>query len=61
MPDIATLEADVSGFDKLYFCGEWVNFGANVRNIDGTIQSGQLAAQALRKSLGFENCKEIWH
>ncbi len=59
--DLHRLKPDQSGFDNLYLCGDWVNFGTNVGYIDGTIQSGQLAAQALLKRLGFEECKEIWH
>lgn len=54
------LKADASGFDNLYLCGDWIDFGGNVGYIDGTIQSGQQAAQALRIEMNLDGHKEIW-
>jgi uncharacterized protein with NAD-binding domain and iron-sulfur cluster len=41
------LKTDASGFDNLFLCGDWIDFGINVGYIDGAIQSGQQAAQAV--------------
>lgn len=54
------LKADASGFDNLFLCGDWIDFGGNVGYIDGTIQSGQQAAQALRARMHLGGHKEIW-
>ena len=54
------LKADNSGFQNMYLCGDWIDFGGNVGYIDGTIQSGQQAAQALRTNFGLGDHKEIW-
>jgi len=54
------LKADASGFDNLFLCGDWIDFGGNVGYIDGTIQSGQQAAQALRLKMSLGGHKEIW-
>ena len=54
------LKADASGFDNLWLCGDWIDFGINVGYIDGTIQSGQQAAQALRTRYGHGGHKDIW-
>jgi uncharacterized protein with NAD-binding domain and iron-sulfur cluster len=54
------LKADQSGFDNLFLCGDWIDFGINVGYIDGTIQSGQQAGQALRAKMGLGDHKEIW-
>lgn len=54
------LKADASGFDNLFLCGDWIDFGGNVGYIDGTIQSGQQAAQALRTRMNLGGHKEIW-
>jgi uncharacterized protein with NAD-binding domain and iron-sulfur cluster len=54
------LKADASGFDNLFLCGDWIDFGGNVGYIDGTIQSGQQAAQALRLKMNQGGHKEIW-
>lgn len=54
------LKADASGFDNMYLCGDWIDFGGNVGYIDGTIQSGQQAAQALRTKMNLGGHKEIW-
>lgn len=54
------LKADASGFENMYICGDWIDFGGNVGYIDGTIQSGQQAAQALRSKMNLGGHKEIW-
>jgi len=54
------LKAGASGFDNLFLCGDWIDFGGNVGYIDGTIQSGQQAAQALRTKMNLVSNKEIW-
>ncbi len=54
------LKTDKSGFDNLFLCGDWIDFGANVGYIDGAIQSGLQAAQALRNKMGLGGHKEIW-
>lgn len=54
------LKADTSGFANLFLCGDWIDFGGNVGYIDGTIQSGQQAAQALRTKMKLGGHKEIW-
>lgn len=54
------LKADASGFANMYLCGDWIDFGGNVGYIDGTIQSGQQAAQALRTRMNLDGHKEIW-
>ena len=54
------LKTDKSGFDNLFLCGDWIDFGANVGYIDGAIQSGLQAAQALRTKLMLSGHKEIW-
>ena len=54
------LKADKSGFDNLFLCGDWIDFGANVGYIDGAIQSGLQAAQALRNKMDMGGHKEIW-
>ncbi len=54
------LKADESGFGNMYLCGDWINFGGNVGYIDGTIQSGQQAAQALRAAMQLGGHKPIW-
>jgi hypothetical protein len=46
------LKTDESGFENLWLCGDWIDFGANVGYIDGAIQSGLQAAKALRKKIG---------
>ena len=58
--DLFRLKADESGFTNLYLCGDWIDFGGNVGYIDGTIQSGQEAAQALRTKMNLGHHKEIW-
>jgi uncharacterized protein with NAD-binding domain and iron-sulfur cluster len=58
--DLYRLKADASGFTNLYLCGDWIDFGGNVGYIDGTIQSGQQAAQALRTKMNLGGHKEIW-
>jgi uncharacterized protein with NAD-binding domain and iron-sulfur cluster len=58
--DLYRLKADASGFDNMYLCGDWIDFGSNVGYIDGTIQSGQQAAQALRTKMNLGGHKEIW-
>ncbi|MBC7745818.1 MAG: NAD(P)-binding protein [Flavobacterium sp.] len=58
--DLYRLKADASGFANLYLCGDWIDFGGNVGYIDGTIQSGQQAAQALRTKMNLGGHKEIW-
>jgi uncharacterized protein with NAD-binding domain and iron-sulfur cluster len=58
--DLYRLKADASGFDNLFLCGDWIDFGGNVGYIDGTIQSGQQAAQALRTKMNLGGHKEIW-
>ncbi|MFD2200556.1 NAD(P)-binding protein [Shivajiella indica] len=57
---IYRLKADASGFDNMFLCGDWIDFGGNVGYIDGTIQSGQQAAQALRSKMQLGGHKEIW-
>jgi len=54
------LKTDKSGFENLFLCGDWIDFGANVGYIDGAIQSGLQAAQALRNKIGLSGHKEIW-
>ncbi|GAA0878286.1 NAD(P)-binding protein [Algoriphagus jejuensis] len=54
------LKTDQSGFSNLFMCGDWIDFGANVGYIDGAIQSGLQAGQALRLKLGLGNHKVIW-
>jgi uncharacterized protein with NAD-binding domain and iron-sulfur cluster len=54
------LKADESGFDNMVLCGDWIDFGGNVGYIDGTIQSGQQAAQALRSKMHLGEHKKIW-
>lgn len=54
------LKANESGFANLFLCGDWIDFGGNVGYIDGTIQSGQQAAQALRSKLNLGGHKHIW-
>jgi len=54
------LKAGGSGFDNMFLCGDWIDFGGNVGYIDGTIQSGQQAAQALRTKLSLGGHKEVW-
>lgn len=54
------LKTDKSGFENLYLTGDWIDFGTNVGYIDGAIQSGQQAAQALRTKMGLGGHKEIW-
>lgn len=58
--DLYRLKADASGFANLYLCGDWIDFGGNVGYIDGTIQSGQQAAQTLRTKMNMGGHKEIW-
>lgn len=58
--DLYRLKADESGFHNMYLCGDWIDFGGNVGYIDGTIQSGQQAAQALRTKINLEGHKPIW-
>jgi uncharacterized protein with NAD-binding domain and iron-sulfur cluster len=47
------LKTGESGFENLWLCGDWIDFGANVGYIDGAIQSGLQAAQALCKKRGL--------
>lgn len=54
------LKADQSGFDNMFLCGDWIDFGGNVGYIDGTIQSGLQAGQALRMKLNLGNHKALW-
>lgn len=54
------LKTDASGFDNLFLCGDWIDFGINVGYIDGAIQSGLQAGQALRTKLGLGGHKELW-
>lgn len=54
------LKTDQSGFDNMFLCGDWIDFGGNVGYIDGTIQSGLQAGQALRTKLNLGNHKPIW-
>jgi uncharacterized protein with NAD-binding domain and iron-sulfur cluster len=54
------LKADESGINNLFLCGDWIDFGGNVGYIDGTIQSGQQAAQALRSKMNLGDHKVIW-
>jgi uncharacterized protein with NAD-binding domain and iron-sulfur cluster len=54
------LKTDQSGFHNLFLCGDWIDFGGNVGYIDGTIQSGLQAGQALRTKLNLGNHKPIW-
>ncbi len=58
--DLYRLKADASGFVNMFLCGDWIDFGGNVGYIDGTIQSGQQAAQALRSKMNLGGHKEIW-
>lgn len=41
------LSADQSGFDNLFLCGDWTNFGLNIGHVEGAVSSGLKAAQAL--------------
>ena len=54
------LKTDESGFDNLFLCGDWIDFGINVGYFDGAIQSGMQAAQALRHRNDLGDHKEIW-
>ncbi len=54
------LKTDQSGFDNMFLCGDWIDFGGNVGYIDGTIQSGLQAGQAVRTKLNLGNHKPIW-
>jgi uncharacterized protein with NAD-binding domain and iron-sulfur cluster len=49
-----------SGYENLYLCGDWTDFGLNVGHMEGAVTSGLKAAQALRTDLGFKNHKEIF-
>ncbi|NJB84446.1 uncharacterized protein with NAD-binding domain and iron-sulfur cluster [Lewinella marina] len=49
-----------SGFANLFLCGDWTDFGLNVGYIDGAIQSGIQAGQALRKAANLGGHKENW-
>ncbi|THH40693.1 FAD-dependent oxidoreductase [Neolewinella litorea] len=62
LPDTARhrLRPDGSGYGNLYLCGDWTDFGLNVGYIDGAIQSGLQAAQALRRAYGATRYKDIW-
>ncbi|MCK6693596.1 MAG: NAD(P)-binding protein [Thermoanaerobaculia bacterium] len=53
-------KTDGSGYDNLFLCGDWIDFGMNVGYIDGTIQSGLQAAQALRAKLQLDGHKPLW-
>jgi len=41
------LRADESGFENLFLCGDWTNFGLNIGHVEGAVSSGLIAAQAL--------------
>ena len=49
--DKQRLKVDESGFENLFFCGDWTNFGINVGYIEGAVISGKQAAQAVSSSL----------
>lgn len=49
-----------SGYENLYLCGDWTDFGLNVGHMEGAVTSGLKAAQALRTDMGFKNHKEIF-
>lgn len=44
------LRADQSGFENLFLCGDWTNFGLNIGHVEGAVTSGLLAAQAALKA-----------
>jgi uncharacterized protein with NAD-binding domain and iron-sulfur cluster len=46
------LRADQSGFDNLFLCGDWTNFGLNIGHVEGAVVSGLKAAQALLSRQG---------
>jgi hypothetical protein len=48
------LKADASGYDNLWLCGDWIDFGVNVGYIEGAIVSGMQAAGALAEKLALE-------
>ncbi len=41
------LRANESGFENLFLCGDWTNFGLNIGHVEGAVTSGLIAAQAL--------------
>ena len=45
--DAKRLKTDESGFDNLFLCGDWTNFGINVGYIEGAVISGKQAAEAV--------------
>lgn len=49
------LKTDASEFKNLFLTGDWIDFGVNVGYIEGAVNSGLQAAQALRKSLELPN------
>jgi len=44
------LKADESGYDNLFFTGDWTNFGLNVGHMEGTCVSGIRGAIAVLKT-----------
>ncbi|MGM0586869.1 MAG: FAD-dependent oxidoreductase [Bacteroidota bacterium] len=49
-----------SGYQNLYLCGDWTDFGLNVGYMEGAVTSGLQAAQGLRRRLGLGGHREIY-
>ncbi|NLR94286.1 NAD(P)-binding protein [Flammeovirga agarivorans] len=45
------LKADETGYDNLYFSGDWINFGLNVGYMEGTVIAGKQAAKCISNAI----------
>ena len=52
------IKSDETGYDNLFFAGDWTDFGLNVGYMEGTVQSGIICANSLKKRFYEDDCVE---
>lgn len=54
------LRADDSGWQGLWLCGDWIDYGMNVGYVEGAVTSGAQAARSVWNALGLPRVEDIF-
>ncbi|MCH2032838.1 MAG: NAD(P)-binding protein [Tenacibaculum sp.] len=53
------MKPDETGYQNLFFAGDWTDFGLNVGYMEGTVQSGILCANGIKKRFNNETGRTV--
>lgn len=53
------MKPDETGYQNLFFAVDWTDFGLNVGYMEGTVQSGILCANGIKKRFNNETGRNV--